>query len=603
MLLTYLASHPLEGMPLSRSAVVPPACGHPAWTGISSAHREEIRSLFARYRAIPYPMRTASGFLAFSRDGSRQADERPYFERRRKLCVSMLALCAGEDALDDIVDGVWCVLEETSWVISAHNINPIPGAPAAKDCPLPDPDKPYIDLFAAQTGMILALTDALAGDRLDAVSPLIRQRIRRELDRRVLSPFMATDDFWWMGVRRRDLNNWTPWILSNVMLTACLSPLSDASLAALLTRACAMLDRYLDVLPQDGGCDEGAGYWNMAGGSLLDCLELLERITGGRMALWQEEKLRNILLFPLRAEIGNGWFVNFADCDARPFLSGERIQTAGEKLRDPALTGMGGRFRGSLWDQLADTPHLTRALCLLFHPAPPPAALPAPGDVWLPDLQLRLVRRGAFVLCCKGGHNGESHNHNDVGSFMLYADGAPCVADAGNMVYTARTFSAERYSLWNIRSAWHNVPLVNGLEQSPGAERRAEEVVCLPDGLALNIEKAYPAEAGLVSLRRSLRLTAEGLRLTDAAELAAPGTVCWTFLLRCAPVLREGRVTAGAIAFRVPEGMEIGCEEKPVDDPRMARSVPGSLYRLTLTPPEARTRFVLDVTFAGADRA
>ena len=101
-------------------------------------------------------------------------------------------------------------------------------------------------------------------------------------------------------------------------------------------------------MPEDGGCDEGAGYWNMAGGALLDCLELLEKVTGGRMAFRQEEKIRNILRFPLRAEIGNGWFLNFADCDARPFLSGERLEAAGERLGDEALSGLGCRRRGTL---------------------------------------------------------------------------------------------------------------------------------------------------------------------------------------------------------------------------------------------------------------
>ena len=70
-------------------------------------------------------------------------------------------------------------------------------------------------------------------------------------------------------------------------------------------------------------------------------------------------------------------------------------------------------------------PHLTRALDLIFHtPAPETGeAAEKPGDVFLPDLQVRLVRRGGWTLACKGGHNGENHNHNDVGSFILMQDG------------------------------------------------------------------------------------------------------------------------------------------------------------------------------------
>ena len=35
------------------------------------------------------------------------------------------------------------------------------------------------------------------------------------------------------------------------------------------------LDNFIDPYHDDGGCDEGPGYWSRAGGSLFDCLELL----------------------------------------------------------------------------------------------------------------------------------------------------------------------------------------------------------------------------------------------------------------------------------------------------------------------------------------
>ena len=90
-------------------------------------------------------------------------------KRRRKLCAAVLdlSLLGNESALDDVADGLWCICEETSWVISAHNRNAIPDAPSPARRPLPEPDRIYIDLFAAQTGLILALTLAMAGEALD----------------------------------------------------------------------------------------------------------------------------------------------------------------------------------------------------------------------------------------------------------------------------------------------------------------------------------------------------------------------------------------------------------------------------------------------------
>ena len=582
----------------------PAAEDREAWEEIPAEYRREIREMADRYGKIPYPERSLAGFLAFARTGDRQADEKPYFTRRRKLCAAVLRCCAFPDAgTDEVTDGIWHLCEESTWVISAHNVNPVPGAPKASEYPLPDIRKPYVDLFSAQTGMILALTASLLGKRLDGVSPLIRKRIREEIRRRILRPFMATDDFWWMGVLRKDLNNWTPWILSNIMVCAALDPMPAGKLAALLTRACGMLDRYVDILPADGGCDEGPGYWNMAGGALLDCLEILETVTGGRMSFRADEKIRNILRFPLEADLGNGWFANFADCDARPFISGERLETAGRMLNDPELAALGTRMRGTIEDQLNDVPHLTRALDLLFHaPAGETAgAAEKTGDTYLPDLQVRRLRRGGWTLACKGGHNGESHNHNDVGSFILMQDGEPAVVDAGNMVYTAKTFSEERYTLWNVQAGWHNLPVIGGQEQREGAEHAARNVRCTPDGMELDLEGTYDAAAGVRSLKRRFTLGPEGLELTDEGILETAEEVTWVFLLRSRPEWKDGTVTAGKMRIRCPERLAFTAEEKPVTDTRMARSWPGSLWRVKLAG--GRTdRFRMTFVFSAKDR-
>ena len=603
MLTAFLRDHPMREMLAGGTRVLfPPAEDRRAWEGIPDGYRREIRELAGKYAAVTWPARTASGFLAFVTTGSRRADEDPYFTRRRKLCAEVLGACLDPDAgMDDILDGIWMICEESTWVISAHNVNPIPGAPAAAEYPLPDIRKPYVDLFCAQTGMILSLTASLLGKRLDAVSPLVRKRIREEIRRRILRPFMATDDFWWMGFRRKDLNNWTPWILSNILVCAVYDPMPRAKLAAVLERACGMLDRYLDTLPEDGGCDEGAGYWNMAGGALLDCLEILEKVTGGKMSFRQEKKIRNIMAFPAKMEMGGGWFANFADCDARPNISGERLETAGRMFGDPALAALGTRMRGTVAAQLNDTPHLTRALDLIFHIPAETAPAPEPGDTWLPDLQVRLVRRGGWTLACKGGHNGECHNHNDVGSFILFRNGEPAAVDAGNMVYTAKTFSSERYTLWNVQAEWHNLPIVGGHAQKQGRNHAARNVKRTPDGMELDLAGAYEEAAGIRSLRRTFALDEGGLKLADEGLLREAQETEWIFLLREKPEWNNGTVRAGSLEIRCPEGLEFSAEEKPVTDARMARNWPGSLWRVHLRGRKT-DRFRMEFVFSASGR-
>lgn len=587
MFAAFLDAHPLRKM-IRRM----PVCPYPVyrdravWDEVAQEDRDDLLALYEQLRSVPYPMCTASQYMAYIKTGSRKAYENPYFLRRRKLIASVMHMCitGTEDAVADVIDGVWCILEESSWVISAHNVNPIPGAPAAKDKPLPEMDDMYIDLFSAQTGMILALTDRLVGDALDDQAPVIRRRIRRAIEARILTPFMVHDDFWWMGFIRKDLCNWTPWIISNILIAASLEMDDVLRYAQLTDRACRMLDRWLAIVPADGGCDEGTAYFNMAGGALLDCMQWLERATDGRMTFWQEEKIRNMVSFPLKTQLENGWFVNFADCDARPFLCGERLQYAGERTGDAALTALGVAHRGMPSRQIADVPHFTRLLDRIFRPAEAMAAARLKErDVWLPDLQLRVYEKKGMILCAKGGHNGESHNHNDVGSFMLYVDGEPQVMDVGNMVYSAKTFIDEtRYTLFNTRSKNHNLPLIGDCEQLVGAAHGARDVKCTDSGVFMDIAQAYGSEAGVLHCYRTLELDGT-LTLRDRIELHEQKPVTWVFMLRRNASIADGCVCSGAIRIRFSRELAAHAEEIPVTDERMAKNYPGSIWRVTLT--------------------
>ncbi len=537
---------------------------------LSNEDKLSLRRFCETYRPVEYPLLKASQYMAFTRRGDRAAWEKPYFLRRRKLIAALLDALYFDGDPDAVLDGLWLVCEESTWVISAHNGAEHAGVEPTPPKPLPE-GRPYVDLFAAQTAMILSLICAL----LPGLPEVVRRRVNDEIEARVFIPFENRDDFWWMGIIRKDLCNWTPWIVSNVMLSACIWIEDNDRLKAMLSRGCAMLDRYVDGLPDDGGCDEGPGYWSMAGGALLDCMELLERVTDGKMSLWENEKLKNILRFPLRMWLGGEWFVNFADCDAKPEIPGERLQCAGEKLNDPALAAFGARFRGDPTKLVEDTPQLWRLLNALSRPRAAVGESTAPEDVWLPNLEVRVVRRGGVTLACKGGVNEGSHNHNDCGGFMVCIDGEPQIVDAGNMTYTGKTFSEARYTLWNIRSRYHSVPQIGEYEQVNGWERKARAVEITPDGIKMDIALAYPDEAGVTTCQRELRCDHQGVTLRDTVVTQTPQTLTEVFMLR-----HRDEVI---IIPNIP--METQIEEIPIEDPRMARNFPGSLWRLTFTAP------------------
>ncbi len=151
-------------------------------------------------------------------------------------------------------------------------------------------------------------------------------------------------------------------------------------------------------------------------------------------------------------------------------------------------------------------------------------------DVWLEGTQVIVARERAgsdhgLYLAAKGGHNAESHNHNDVGQFVVYSDGEPVLVDPGVGVYTRETFGDRRYDIWTMQSAYHNLPTVNGVQQGVGGRYRATRVRHRVHErgaeLSLSLARAYPKGSGIESWLRSFRLdrAARAIEVTDSFGL------------------------------------------------------------------------------------
>jgi hypothetical protein len=169
---------------------------------------------------------------------------------------------------------------------------------------------------------------------------------------------------------------------------------------------------------------------------------------------------------------------------------------------------------------------------------------------------------GGLFVASHGGHNGESHNHNDVGDVLVYADGQPVIIDVGAGTYIAKTFSKDRYDLWYLNSAHHNVPLINGYQQAAGRKYEARSVGYSADAdkteLKMDIAAAYPAEAGVRQWERSVLLDKRRneLSIRDVYVLEKnSGPLTQTFMTVCPLELGSGK--AGQIRFNVPGGRPV----------------------------------------------
>src|SRR2546423_872908 len=462
--------------------------------------------------------------LQFIRNGNRSNYDAINTRQREKVATLVLAEVFENQGrfLDDIANGIWAISEQTFWGSTAHL-----GMQRAGNG-LPDVTEPVVDLFAAETAALLAWTDYLLGDRLDTVSPLVRKRTRAEVDRRIFTPALARDDFWWMGFgERKNLNNWTPWIDSNWLAAVLLLEPDPRRRAAAVYKIMRSLDNFIDVYPDDGASDEGPGYWDRAAASLFDDLELLRGATNGKIDIYGSPLVRSMGQYIYRVYIKDQYFIPMGDASAKIRPDAELVYQYGKRIGDPVMQGFGARLaqrRGPYRPGSSSPGRILPALLIAREIAAAPAAEPLLGSVWLPDLQLMAARSSpnsdvGLYVAAWGGHNGQSHNHNDVGNFIVYGDGKPVLIDVGVETYSAKTFSAQRYEIWTMQSAYHNLPTINGVMQGAGREFQAKDVSFNETAnrvtFSADIAAAYPAEAGVRRWQRRVTLD----RKTPAVEL------------------------------------------------------------------------------------
>ena len=513
------------------------------------------------YLKYEWPGIPATKSLLIERTGDRGEYEAVSFKKREVLGTLLLAEIYENKGrfIDQIIDGVWSICEESFWGVPAH-------LPKTKELSgLIDVKQPFVELFSAETATFLAWVDYYLGDKLDAVSPQIRKRICDETNNRIFVPLMTKHHgFMAANADGRRPNNWNPWICSNWLNAVLLLEKDDQKRTETVGKILVVLDQFLNPYPQDGGCDEGPGYWGAAAASLYDNISLLNLATGDAFTyVYNNEKFRNMGRFIYRAQISPLYFVNFADASPKPGMSADMIYRFGKDINDIDMMKFGA-FYHSPGEGSSGRTHYFRNFFALFIQKEYLSAeqgLPLPKDTWLPDLQVMIARdkqgtTDGFFVAAKGGNNDESHNHNDIGNFMVYYNGFPLLIDVGNGTYTRKTFSSKRYEIWYNCSDYHNLPTVNGKDQLPGAKFRAGNVSYKSGNnfsvLSLDIAKAYPDDAGIVSWMRSVRLNrGQNVQIEDAVKLTNAAPIV-QHLMTCYPaeVVKPGQL----VIHYAPEG-------------------------------------------------
>jgi hypothetical protein len=490
------------------------------------------------------PALPAELYLDFLRTGRREGYEDAQRLRRNMLYRLVLAEWLGGEGefLAAAENLLWARLEETNWAWPAHA--------GTLDFPI----RPTLDLAAAMTALDMAEADYLLGDRL---SPELRARIRAETNRRAIAPFLDRNDHWWLHTTpEKQVNNWTSVCVAGVVGAACYLETDMDRLAVIITRGLHSLADYLETFDSQGGSSEGPDYWSYGFGNYVVLAQLLHARSGGQIDLLDDPQVRDIAQFPVRTVVTQGIWVSFSDSDSNPDFHPGLLSHLAEKLALPALVGLGvqNEFAVENFNQFAWP---LRQYCWAL-----PASNGAFGGTvhdWYAEMGWMISRLdpaepGSLRLAAKGGHNVEMHNQNDVGSFMVVSGGKVVLIDPGRGRYSKAYFGPERYGNLMASSRGHSVPVVNGHEQAAGRDHAARVLHhshdASGDRLELEMAAAYPATAGLKSLRRSLsldRATPRGRVLLEDrfAFAGSAGQLQSVLVTPLAVSAGEGRIAIG----------------------------------------------------------
>lgn len=590
------------------------------WEELDEAVKSVIRNAVKEYRGFEYPMVKAIEFMEYYRSGSREVYDSPYFSRRHALNTFVLAYCVDpeEVLLDQIINGIWCICEESTWAVPAHNFIYEPEEINGERT-LPDPDLPILDLFTGETGMLLSMTYYMLKEELDRVEPLVAKRIQREVRKRVVEPFLNRYDYWWMGYSdRRDINNWGPWCVMNCVISTLFCETEDDRRKRAIVRAMDMMDYYLKGINPDGGCDEGATYWGRACGMLLEGLNLIYEVTEGEVSAYGEEKLMNFADYIRKLYISGDYVVNFADGSPRCNPAAEIIYTAGCQMGSRKLQDFGAYcYKDQLKNGIFPILSLSRAMASIRKHQQMMQnagnAQFAPVD-YIESLEIMAARQNAeagcgLFLCVKGGTNGDSHNHNDVGNFVCYCDGNPVLIDVGVETYRRESFGPGRYRIWTMQSGYHNLPTIDGVMQKEGKEYRAQRVSFQSDesksSFSCDLQGAYEGLKKELRYRRKVELDRKKgcIALTETLESLEPAAVEFHYMTPCRTIIEETGIrfisVQGDVIMKFDtDRFDIHTEMITLTDKKMVDSWGSCIYRLTLQCTAAKEEFVFGISKA-----
>ena len=512
------------------------------------AYREELLSFWDKDCTKTINALKYSDFRMFVVNGNRSIYESQYFLRRRILnnsAILSMVYPEEEKYLVTLMDAIYAICDEYTWCLPAHQTK------------LEINNNIHLDLFACETGFALAEIYTMVGDRLE---PLIRDRIRVEIDRRIVTAYTNGTHYGWEKGRA----NWTAVCAGSVGCTFML--MHPEMVAELKPRFDDSMECYLSGFKDDGICEEGFGYWHYGFGFFTVYADMIRNFTKGETDYFKRPKVKEVARFVQKMYLSGKTTVSFSDGGrSGSYHLGLLHYLKNEYPDDITIPAPEFSYNQDACGRWCL--HLRSATWLKPEYLIPEKQL-STFDYYAEGSQWLVRKNECFGFAAKAGTNAEPHNQNDVGSFIVAKNGRQMLVDMGSGRYTRQYFApATRYGIVQCSSRGHSVPIIGGVYQHEGGAFRAKDAKYENGVFSADIAGAYDLPE-LKSLIRAFSFTDDTVILNDKFTYEGDGDLVER-LVSIAEPKADGNgavIIDGLTVLYDPEKYELSFSSEPMDE-------------------------------------
>ena len=480
--------------------------------------RTQYKELYDRLNIVPMPI-TFSKMRMFYECGDRSEYEEAYNQHFDKLtiCAYMAIIYGEEKYIRELEDCLYDVLSIYVWALPAH----IPD--------LNEENYYELDLASCAHGVTVAIIYRLLGDK---IHPQLKKRIVTELKRRILEPFKSQIWHW-----EDRYNNWTSVCAGFTGITLML--MFPEEFTRLLPRFNDNMRKYYEGFPDDGVCLEGPGYWGYGFVSFLAYAIMIKDFTKGEIDYFKLPKTKKIALFYQNTVLYRDVITSYGDCPMDVKTNAVLFHILKKEYGDEFYIPTENRHALPL------TPLIHPLLYIeYYNPELSEDSLPITEN-YMENSGWYIKRTRSYAMGAKGGTNGESHNHNDVGSFVFAKDNRQIFIDMGGRPYTKDYFTEDRYKYLETSSRGHNVPIINGQYQANVRETRS--YTSHENGIfRVDFRELYDIKE-LKSLVREFKCEDKCVTIKDSFTLDGNGTFTERLVSFDKPEIKDGEILVGGV--------------------------------------------------------